>query len=218
MGSENKFTYATSGNFCDLFWDVDMKIKEKWFDLLKGAYSQKGRFYHDLKHIDEMLRFFYLNKSDIRKIMSPEEMDYFVGWIWFHDYVQDLENDKRANELSWQSYNQFLTEIGKGKCKKSWVNNDLFRDLDYSIFSQDFERVEEYDFQIGYEASNLDNYQGYLFLTERIKFLLDTLKEGIFKTGLFRDRHLSKACINIIKLIDNRVSELKETCLLEAED
>jgi predicted metal-dependent HD superfamily phosphohydrolase len=153
------------------------ELREKWFTLagkyssdqntinilfyqLTKAYSEKGRHYHNLQHILNML-----NGAEAHKALASDH-DALCFAIWYHDLVY---NPMKGNneELSADEAGKALKKLGldaeriekvqymilRTKKHTEWKDDDdadisLLLDLDLAILGASPEKYEEYKKQV----------------------------------------------------------------------
>ncbi len=198
------------------------KVKDIWFDLLEkliadekladefwkkisSAYSEKGRYYHTLIHINQLLDLSikcFDNILDISNIQLS---------IFYHDVVYSAtknNNEEKSAELAEVHLNQLGVETDKiEKCKnfilatKSHLNTsndndlDLFLDFDLEKLGAPWTEYEEYTKQIRQEYKI---YPKPLYNKGRRKVLEHFLaQERIYKTSEFYKNYEQAARENI---------------------
>jgi predicted metal-dependent HD superfamily phosphohydrolase len=130
------------------------------FDELIAAYSESGRFYHTLKHLEECFSHF---DSANRLARSPAEIEIA---IWFHDAIYNTRrNDNEENSAAWavnvirdSGLSSAVAErIGdlilatKHRVRPHDADASLFVDVDLSILGASTDRFDEYEKQIRQE-------------------------------------------------------------------
>jgi len=135
---------------------------ESWHSRLVTLYSEPGRHYHNLRHLEECLNEFESARSLARDPLAVE----FA--LWFHDAVYDTQakdNEERSAALSRDCFLQ----SGLSPAFANWVANlimgtkhaetskdpdaALVTDIDLSILGRDANRFQEYEAQIRQEYS-----------------------------------------------------------------
>jgi predicted metal-dependent HD superfamily phosphohydrolase len=175
-----------------------------WKNELFKEYERRGRFYHTLKHIKQML--------DI----ASEQQAEFTTWptvffaIWFHDVVQDCgaDNELKSAELASQALSELGAEQGmieqayriilSSKTHDSPNDSDcaLFIDCDLSILGSATQDYRDYSQQCRQEYSVPNG----IYRKGRCTFLKQLLdKPFIYHTPLFRSALEVKARSNISK-------------------
>lgn len=179
--------------------------------LLTHNYSEQGRFYHNLKHIESCLREFRTIESKLKN------SDAVLMALLFHDVVYDAQAQQPlANETaSW--------ELAKPFCllnEQVIKNHILHTSHIYTGFKDaDTDYVCDIDMAIlGYSDHEFDTYEAnirreYAFASDthyragRLAFLRSLLaRERIFKTDYFHTKYEASARANIERLI-NQLSE-----------
>lgn len=134
--------------------DPDEGRAARLYDQLTGLYSAGGRFYHNLRHVSELLR----RLSDLRHLAADYDAVRFAAW--FHDAVYDTrraDNEERSAGLAARA----LRELGvrdptaarvremilatKGHCAEGLTGDALLLlDADLSILGAPPETYEQY--------------------------------------------------------------------------
>lgn len=168
----------------------------------------EGRPYHNWHHIEECIEQFMRVRSQFKK---PDVVEMA---LYFHDAIYDVTK----NDSEDQSASLFIEKMGslnfdfrwaveKFIKRTKWVGNEypltmsdeekLLHDIDFSIFSADWERFLEYDESIAKE------YAGYapedIFKKGRRDFLSGFRR--IFETPYFNE---DKAKANVGKILRER--------------
>jgi predicted metal-dependent HD superfamily phosphohydrolase len=165
------------------------------FDEVIAAYSESGRFYHTLNHLEECFSHF---DSAKRLARSPAEIEIA---IWFHDAIYDTRrNDNEENSAGWAV--NVIQESGlsstvaeriaglilatKHKVKPHDPDASLFVDVDLSILGASTNRFDEYERQIRQEYAWVPENE---FRQGRTKLLRNIwAREHIYFTQFFRTR------------------------------
>lgn len=182
-------------------------IKNDFHEELTTLYSSSKRYYHNLKHIEALLK---LSDEYKHLLSSPRTIGFT---IWYHDAVYDTaknNNEEKSAELA----KKHLTELG---LDNKLVNNccDLiiatkthqliensnsfdakfFLDIDLSTLAADRTDYIEYTEQIRKEYSM---YPDSLYRKGRKKVLKHFLgMDKIYKTELFSELWEQKAKENL---------------------
>ncbi len=200
------------------------KIKNSWFSLFKGynadeklisvfwqkisaAYSEKGRFYHTLAHISQML--------DLSKNYSDRLLDIsnIMLSIFYHDIVYSAtknNNEEKSADLATEHLGKlkFPTEKVE-KCRKYILATknhsnptqdsdlDFFLDFDLEKLGAHWPEYEEYTKQIRQEYKI---YPKPLYNKGRKKVLEHFLAmDRIYKTDIFIEQYENQARENLKK-------------------
>jgi predicted metal-dependent HD superfamily phosphohydrolase len=142
---------------------VSLEDSEKLLNLLIMHYSEEGRYYHNLRHVHEMLTGLENYRDDVDNYLSI----YFA--IWFHDSIFDpmsQNNEEESADLAASELQKlkFSDSIIRRCCQmvlstKHHVPNpftndcQLLLDLDLLILGQPKERYQEYSLTIRKEYS-----------------------------------------------------------------
>lgn len=210
----NTQIYTIWMNTIQAFSNDDTYNQSLWEDLIK-AYSDKGRYYHNLKHIDIMLN---LAKSYTHQINNINALNLA---IFYHDIIYDVK--RQDNELkSWEFAEQHLKPLAltsedleciqsciiATKGHQSHSNSDVNFILDFDLYTlgQSWTYYEEYTKQIRQEYAI---YPDALYLNGRIQVLKHFLNTGdIYKTPEFKTLYEQQAQSNIkheLKLLQTLV-------------
>ena len=171
---------------------------------LLANYSDPGRFYHTVKHLEEC--FSYLDHS--RHLATyPAEVELA---LWFHDAIYDTHSkDSEERSASWAA--DVLWESGarpevvrrvrelvlatKHDAKPIGADTCLLVDIDLSILGAPTERFDEYEAQVRQEYHWVPEVQ---FRDGRQKILRALLARGnIYSTELFRSSLEANAKSNL---------------------
>ncbi len=186
---------------------TDEKLADEFWQKISSAYSEKGRYYHTLIHVKQLLDLsikYFDNILDIRNIQLS---------IFYHDVVYSAtknNNEEKSAELAEAHLKQLGIETDKiEKCKnfilatKSHLNPindndlDLFLDFDLEKLGAPWAEYEEYIKQIRQEYKI---YPKPLYNKGRRKVLEHFLaQERIYKTSEFYKNFEHAARENISK-------------------
>ena len=189
--------------------EANMNIHERWnavwtamglrpppaaiIEQLLANYSDHGRFYHTVKHLEEC--FSYLDRSR-HLAMYPVEVEMA---LWFHDAIYDTRGkDSEERSASWVA--TALWESGaapetvirvrdlvlatKHDAEPVGADACLLVDIDLSILGAPRERFDEYEAQVRQEYHWVPEVQ---FRDGRQKILRALLaRRNIYSTELFR--------------------------------
>jgi predicted metal-dependent HD superfamily phosphohydrolase len=191
-------------SFVSLFKDQDL-IARLWKEI-ETKYTEKGRHYHDLLHIERMFEEFEAIKDSI----SNFSLISFA--VFYHDVIYDATS-KSNEEKSASTAEKRLTELDLGKeeiaiisaqilATKSHQNSEnsdinYLLDADLSVLGKDWETYLDYTQKIRKEYSI---YPDFLYKPGRKKVLRHFLElESIFKTEYFKGKYEVQAKENIEK-------------------
>jgi predicted metal-dependent HD superfamily phosphohydrolase len=181
------------------------KAEELWLQIEK-AYTEEGRFYHDLSHLDHLL-------AEMQPLRFNDWPTVFFANV-YHDVVYDVEqhmvtndNEERSAEFA-ESHLKLIKLMPDKieKCKelilatkehRSSRDNDtnLFTDADLCILGQAKKIYNEYKNNVRIEFAV---YPDAIFYAGRRKILANFLQmEPLFKTLHFRNRYAERAKENI---------------------
>lgn len=193
------FQYTQDKNFIENMW---LEIEKK--------YSEKGRYYHNLEHLDNMFAELDLVKN---KVINFTNISFSV---FYHDVIYDASsksNEEKSAEIAKKRLQQLnfkpsdISEIEHQILATKAHQNSAEKDLNYlldtdlSILAKDLETYIDYTKKIRKEYSI---YPDLLYKPGRKKVLKHFLAmENIFKTNHFRERYEEQAKKNIQWEIDN---------------
>src|SRR5262245_58920648 len=199
---------------------LTMALKQRWdatwgvfgvapqptttYDQLIAAYSESGRYYHSVRHLEECFSQFDAAKQLAR---VPAEIEIA---IWFHDAVYDThKNDNEELSAVWavnvlRSSGLSLALTGrieelilatKHQTRPYTMDGLLFLDVDLSILGASAERFNEYERQIRDEYAWVPENE---FRQGRAKLLREiSAREQIYFTEFFQTRLETAARENI---------------------
>ncbi len=187
-------------------YSSDLPRIEKMWEGIGACYSRKGRYYHTLEHLSNMLA--QLAGIDCRL----HNRDAVVFALYYHDIVYSAtrsDNEEKsaaraATELAAMGVPGAVIEKCKEHIlatKKHIISTDsdtnFFTDADLSILGAEWESYKTYYEQIRKEYAI---YPDILYNPGRKKVLGHFLEmESIFKTQYFRDKLESAARKNLQK-------------------
>lgn len=178
-----------------------------FYQTLRNLYTSKSRHYHNLNHIEALLR---LSEKHRNLLESPNTVDFA---IWYHDAIYDASKSNNE-EKSAQLAKENLTVLGLDESvinncyqliiatKTHQLSEDLnsfdaqfLLDIDLSILAAERGKYLEYTRQIRKEYKI---YPDLLYKPGRKKVLKHFLEmEHIYKTELFRNLWEKKAKENL---------------------
>lgn len=182
------------------------ELVERMWLKLETAHYEKGRFYHNLTHLENL--FFELN--DVRDQIN--DWDTLSFSVFYHDAVYNVrkqDNEKRSADMAVEA----LKEIGYptekiARCKAQIIatkthnllddrDANLFTDADLSILGKDWDTYTAYVKNIRKEYKI---YPNLLYKSGRKKVLKHFLAmERIFKTDFFYELYEVQARENLAK-------------------
>lgn len=196
-------------HLCTPFTKDPYLIDTLWSEIEK-KHSEKGRYYHNLQHLDHMF-------SELNSIKSKLENYTGVSFsVFYHDVVYDAaskSNEEKSAELAesrLQKLNidqNLITKVSgqiiatKSHQKSDDSDTNYLLDADLSILGQDAETYREYTQKIRKEYSL---YPDLLYKPGRKKVLRHFLElDSIFKTEDFREKYEKRARENILFEIES---------------
>jgi len=188
---------------CSHFNQNKMLINQFWLEIEK-KYTEKGRHYHNLTHLENMFSELELAND---RITSFTNISFSV---FYHDVIYDASsklNEEKSTEFAKlrleklgvnkidieEVYEQILAT--KSHQKSGNYDTNYLLDVDLSILGKDIESYVKYTQQIRKEYSI---YPDFLYKPGRRKVLHHFLElESIFKTEYFKAKYENQARKNI---------------------
>ncbi|WBV60203.1 hypothetical protein PFY12_14340 [Chryseobacterium camelliae] len=183
-------------------------IENLWLEIEK-KYSEKGRYYHNLEHLDNMFAELDLVKNEVINFT------HISFSVFYHDVVYDASsksNEEKSAEFAKTRLQQLhfnpsdIAEVEyqilATKAHQNSDDKDLnyLLDADLSILGKELETYIDYTKKIRKEYSI---YPDLLYRPGRKKVLKHFLAmENIFKTDYFREKYEKQAKKNIEWEID----------------
>ncbi|CAI8899094.1 hypothetical protein [Chryseobacterium sp. IT-36CA2] len=200
MNLKNQFE-----QLCSPFTEDQQLIHDLWKEI-ETRYSEKGRHYHNLLHLENMFREFKAVKMNISDFTALSFS------VFYHDIIYDATSkaneeksaakaEKRLAELHMHQdtisiiSEQILATKSHQRSDQKDINYLL--DADLSVLGKDFNTYLEYTQNIRKEYSI---YPDFLYKPGRKKVLKHFLElESIFKTEHFKEKYEVQAKENIAK-------------------
>lgn len=188
---------------CSEFTNDTHLIERLWMEIEK-KYSGKGRYYHNLQHLENMF-------SELDKVKDEIENYQIISFsVFYHDVIYDASS-KSNEEKSAQFAEKHLQQLGsdpefaekisrqiiatKSHQKSGDDDTDYLVDADLSIFGQEPDKYKDYAQKVRKEYSI---YPDFLYSPGRKKVLNHFLdSESIFKTEYFKEKYEPQARKNI---------------------
>lgn len=177
---------------------VNYKKAGKVFQGFINAYSESHGHYHNLNHVQHLLRL----AGHFRRLLNDPAV--VETAIWGHDVIRDPrvnDNEERSTGVALAAFDDLgipadkLAKIGSyiistKDHKNPTGDPDLsyFLDMDRAILGSPWEIYSKYAKDIHSEYSFADNET---YINRRIEFLQETLKNPIFKTPQFAPLEVS---------------------------
>lgn len=193
---------------CFSFTENQQLISDLWEEI-ETRYSEKGRHYHNLLHLENMFK----ELEDVKGNISDFTAISFS--VYYHDIIYDAASganeeksaakaEKRLAELHIHQdtisivSEQILATKSHQYCDLEDTNYLL--DADLSVLGKDFTTYVEYTQNIRKEYSI---YPDFLYKPGRKKVLNHFLElESIFKTEYFKEKYEIQAKENILKELE----------------
>ncbi|WPO89941.1 hypothetical protein [Chryseobacterium sp. HR92] len=190
---------------CSPFTEDQQLISDLWKEI-ETRYSEKGRHYHNLLHLENMFR-----ELDAVK-MNISDFTALSFSVFYHDVIYDATS-KANEEKSAAKAEKRLAELHVNQDKISLISEQILDtkshqrsdqedtnyllDADLSVLGKDFKTYLEYTQNIRKEYSI---YPDFLYKSGRKKVLKHFLElESIFKTEYFKEKYEAQAKENIAK-------------------
>jgi predicted metal-dependent HD superfamily phosphohydrolase len=191
----------------------DPSLANQLWQQLETAYTQPGRYFHNLSHLEQMLHALLPLQSE------TEDWDTLLFAVFYHDvvydvvqYVTDNNNEDKSAELA----SEALSSIGYpeekiNRCrqhilatKKHQLSEDhdtnLLTDADLSILGQPWETYDTYRKNIRKEY---EIYPDAIYHAGRIKVLQQFLQmDRLYKTEFFHHQYETLAEKNISRELE----------------
>ena len=185
---------------------VALSVAEDLWLQIEMAYTETGRFYHDLSHLEQLFR-------ELQPL-SFDDWPTLLFSLVYHDVVYDVEqhivmndNEERSAAFAEKHLNSIQYPPDKiQKCKEQILatkkhslshdhDTNLFTDADLSILGQD---QELYNLYRGNIRQEFGVYPDSIFIAGRRKVLQYFLQmEPLFKTTHFRQLYEKRAKENM---------------------
>lgn len=188
---------------CSSFTNDQQLINSFWKEI-ETKYSEKGRHYHNLFHLENMFQELEAVKANISDFTAISFS------VFYHDIIYDatsksneeksaVKAEKRLSEL--HVNNDKISIISeqilatKSHQKSDHADTNYLLDADLSVLGKDFKTYMEYTQNIRREYSI---YPDFLYKPGRKKVLKHFLElESIFKTEYFKNKYEIQAKENI---------------------
>ncbi|ANF49553.1 hypothetical protein A0O34_02850 [Chryseobacterium glaciei] len=188
---------------CLQFTQDQNLIENLWLEIEK-KYSEKGRHYHNLEHLENMF-------SELESVKNKiSDFNIISFSVFYHDVIYDASsksNEEKSAEfaktrlenlnIEKQSIEIIFNQIiaTKAHQKSDDQDTNYLLDADLSILGKDVETYLEYTKKIRKEYSI---YPDFLYKPGRKKVLHHFLElENIFKTDYFKEKYEVQARENI---------------------
>jgi len=187
----------------------DINLVHKYWHELEGAYSQKGRHYHTLAHLEKML-------VELNNIKAKiQDWDTVLFSLYYHDAVYNVlksDNEEQSAEFAQTRlkaidvplpiidtcYKQIIAT--KKHAFSDNTDTNYFTDADLSILGKDSETYTTYTQQVRKEYSI---YPDLFYKPGRKKVLQHFLEmDSIFKTDYFFTKYETAAKQNLSKELE----------------
>ena len=184
----------------------DESLSMLFWNEIESAYSSKGRFYHHLLHLENMI-------SELENVKTNiNNWDEILFIVYYHDIIYSSvskNNEEKSADFAIKKLKQlsisqpFIDKVYQGilATKKHEFSEDsdinYLLDADLSILGKDWEIYSEYIKNIRKEYAI---YPDFLYNPGRKKVLKHFLEfKNIFKTQYFQEKYENQARENILK-------------------
>lgn len=185
---------------------VEKRKSEEAFDKISKDYGSENRFFHNIEHVENLLKFFEQRKETIN------DYDSMRLAAWFHDVVYDAkatDNEKQSAAYARKILGELgipedvivkVEELILATFKHENANNDddcsIFLDGDLSILGGDDAVYDAYAKSIWQEYSQIASREYY---KQRRKQVLENFlkRERIYFTNKMFEKFEDKARKNI---------------------
>jgi len=171
-------------------------------DELSTQYSSKSRHYHNLEHLENMLKMLEEVEAEVN------DTDTLLFSIFYHDivykatradneYQSALLFEKHISKTSFESTSASMLqiELTKEHLLSEDKDTNILMDLDLSILGSSPEKYDKYQRSIRKEYII---YPDFMYKKGRVKVLKSVLDtRSIFKTDYFKDKFEDQARINL---------------------
>lgn len=187
----------------------DKEVMKSIFELLRHAYTERHRYYHNLRHIESCLQEFQKFQG---MCQSPEAIELA---IIYHDVVyvpgSAINEQASADRVSYDMNRLGLSSALRGAVcsmivqtyhRDRGIDEDsrILLDIDMSILARD--KIEYIDYELGVRREYTPVVSSEGLITGRRFFLTDLLKKSsIYQTQYGLDNYEAKARDNIRKTI-----------------
>ena len=150
-------------NDLSAFYTSEEPLRAKSFDVIREKYSEKGRFYHNLSHIEALLSLF----ESLKHMIHDRNAIRFA--IWFHDVIYNTrrsDNEEKSAELASLILSELCVDNGAIEFARELIlatrshtgldlseDAKLFLDMDLSILGSSEQVYREYSKAIRKEYS-----------------------------------------------------------------
>lgn len=205
------------GQFLDLIgkYSNDDTFNARCWKEIATNYNSKSRYYHNLRHLENMLQELEIVKQEI------QQMDNVLFSIYYHDiiykptksdneYQSALFFKKRITQTDFEEIEYCFRQIEATKTHEKSEDKDtnILLDIDLSILGQRQDIYEEYCQQIRQEYRI---YPNFLYRKGRSKVLRKMLaSSSIYNTPIFQEKYEKQARENLEEELDGLTNSSKE--------
>jgi predicted metal-dependent HD superfamily phosphohydrolase len=192
--------------FFELFfrYSSHKDLAETYWSEIEKHYNQKGRHYHTLRHLENLL----IQLESVKEKIQDWDTTLFT--LYYHDIIYKAtrkDNEEKSAELAAKRLREInypddkielcITHIIATKSHTKSTNSDTnyFTDADLSILGADSETYKKYTDQVRKEYSIFPDFMYYPGRKKALKHFLEMA--SIFKTEEFKNRFEEQARKNI---------------------
>jgi len=194
--------------FCSHYTQDQHLIESLWMEIEK-KYSEKGRYYHNSEHLENMFR-------ELNNVTAAlEDYTAIAFSVFYHDVIYNASsksNEEKSADFAEKHLQQIDAEEGfiekisrqiiatKFHQESGDADTNYLVDADLSILGQEPEKYLDYTQKVRKEYSI---YPDFLYNPGRKKVLQHFLEsESIFKTKYFKEKYEEQARRNITSEIE----------------
>ncbi|MEZ4781674.1 MAG: hypothetical protein R2816_08955 [Flavobacteriaceae bacterium] len=188
----------------------DISLRNEFWDEIRSCYSEKSRYYHNLKHIYNIL----LQADEMKS--KIEDFDALKLAIWYHDIIykpSKKNNEEKSSLFAKNRLNSLNFDEKRAKIVQNFIvstkkhqlilsetdDNAYFLDFDLSILGTDWETYKNYYQNIRKEYKI---YPDFLYNPNRKKILNHFLeRETLYFTEVYQVKYELQARANLKKEI-----------------
>ncbi len=188
-------------------YSEDLSYNQKCWDQIEKQYTHKSRYYHCLKHIEDMLELFDIVEKEV------EQKDALLFAIFYHDLIYKVTSKKNEykSALTFKKYIKptSFTEIDRTfnlilATQMHQLSEDrdtnILLDLDLNVLGKSQAEYQNYTQGVRREYSI---YPDFLYKKGRVQVLNRFLETySIYKTVYFQNRFEKQARRNLKNELD----------------
>lgn len=198
-------------DICSNYTDDQECIQKLWHEI-SNCYLEKGRYYHNLSHIEAMFKNLLYVKNDI------QDWDTILFSMFYHDIIYNptrKDNEERSAALVKERLQSIscnskriencVSQILATKSHSKNFDNDsnLFIDADLAILGQDETMYLNYCNQIRMEYHEIPDVEYKIGRKRVLQHFLEM--DSIYKTEFFKRKFEMQARRNVLEEIKKLV-------------